>query len=36
MKYALVFTFGSEVQLITLQSIEDGMINVGPGEWHND
>lgn len=36
MKCAIVFPFGMEVQLITLQSTEDGTINVYLRELHND
>lgn len=36
MKCAIVFPFGMEVQLITLQSTEDGMIIVYLRELHND
>ena len=36
MKCAIVFHFGMEVQLITLQSTEDGTINVYLRELHND
>lgn len=36
MKHAIFFPFGTEVQLIILQSTEDGTINIYLRELHND